>query len=1530
MNRSYLKYLAAVLVLVALVLPLAALMSAKALIAAGGEGIVLTKYVSVGGQVAFFFNMTGTTWRGPDTYIYISPNGNDFLTVGDTVLNGPFSTINVQYVTGNLTITASDILNFINNLEGNKSYPGATNAATVYNELKTQHWALVYLKIATALPSPTYTPPAIAAGPFNLSLEPGFEVVPSWTPYMSYYNCSVNYNEYGVNSFYQQTITLQFFVYNFASNLQTAVLSNKINFTVVASTFKPTSTLATFLSYNVKTGNYGRNYSSSVFSYWSPKIFYPNNSLVISLAALNPDFAPPYLQEIYSTYLYGFNASSWSLNEYGNSTLVPGPVAGQYTFLINNGKYIITNRSIWLANLTYSLTNVNFSAFTPQVNGFLDIIPSFEFVGYSTGVAGPISVLNPDDLVDVVFANMPVGSQFASLQAVGNKTLLPSEPIAVYEWNEGEWANLSKFYLDRNMTNLTGSVSGDVAKTVTNATVKSVTFVIPNAPFGLPYSYLGLYPGFTYNASFANGSIVKESAYVYSSNVPTNCPCITLGLCPNGYTTYHVYPFIQVFTSDDQGLFYAYPSLLLGNYLLVRGFGFSSNTSQPINVTSTLRLGYAWTVLGPEFGTLKTDVYGDFVYVTQLPYTGTWADAVDAQGSPTTTVTVPTTISLELPYNTHNYSANISQFYVVLPTGLGDALIYVKPTPTTWDVTSWLWVSGTYTTIAMPSPPVNSSVELDLPNIYGAIYMPANQVRFPFEATQLIVNGTTQLIPTWQGGLEYVEVVGAPYDWSMPLGPTVIMNFTLRANSSYFNSVNLNQLWLEDSSYFTAGPVNGYANISFLPVPDLPGTITYYGKSAYGYNLSLSLGYGEQSSEPAYTELFTSTAAEILIQPADFDLATLIVNHTSSTNPLGLTSLYTSYASGSATTFLYIWPPYAMNEVPYLFVLPNAQFLIYVFGSPVSYPTTTTLPSASPYKLPVHLLVKCGSYEENVSIGYIVNGTLWSPSFPGYFKPSYKGGLFVPVQSLCYTGMYTLGFQIVGPWVPTPVVTPVPHVPWNISIYYMAPNQIPAEPVSISVVGSGSTANAEEPYMVLVPTQVPIFGLQPSVAQYFFSVSPVSIQAYVLSSSMQAWPLPASDISGPYQLGNYYVYYVYLPSNVTEGQLVVVASETAKYYFTDQTYSGTAAAEMGIVPPVNSTAIESVVKSAVQAAVSEVLVNVTKQIEGLQSALSGQITTSQQAIAKYMAGNFTQALLSLKAVQQALAAAIAENANAIETSVSTIGVGQQAIAKYMAGNFSELSSELTSAQETLSGYLAGNFSKVLAYLASINSTLSGVSKYLPHLSTLVANLQSVSAYLYGNFSAINSTLASIQGSISNLEGDVTAVGSEVGSVGANVLTLLHDAQTLSGYAEATLSYLSSMNSTLTGMSSTLGSVSSTVGSESGTLSSLSSKADSIASTLGSVSSTLGSIQSTLTSMSSTLSTVSSGVSSASSTLGSIQSTLSTISTTASNAYTQASNAYSESQHVASLASSAATYALAALVVAIIALALIAYVAFAKF
>nr|MCG2874965.1 hypothetical protein [Acidilobus sp.] len=399
-NRSY-RVVALALVLAALFLaPFVTSLVHAQTIASGGEGVVFTKVAGVGGNVAFFFNLTTYQYTGPTTYIYLSPNGNPFLTMGDTIVSEPFSTVNVRYVAGNVTLTPQYVERFIENLYGNASFPGATNAAAVYNSLVKYGWALVYLKISTGLPSPTYTPPAIAAGPFNLTLRPQVSLVPSGS-YFAYYNCSTTFNSYGIHT----NSSLPWFNVTFTPFVGQYIAPN-YSLVVTGASLRPAS--VPVLVYNHTVINTSPYDHSQVFyvgaAYYNSKTY----TLGIKNAALYVAFVPPYLSQIPGTYLYGFNASVIAVNlvrakSGSNSTFiyVPPPPTG-YTVVIKYGVPVqsVSGTPVYIPNLTLSVTNVglNPSTLREAVSGWFDVLPSFKYISYATGVAGPTFLLNPDDI----------------------------------------------------------------------------------------------------------------------------------------------------------------------------------------------------------------------------------------------------------------------------------------------------------------------------------------------------------------------------------------------------------------------------------------------------------------------------------------------------------------------------------------------------------------------------------------------------------------------------------------------------------------------------------------------------------------------------------------------------------------------------------------------------------------------------------------------------------------------------------------------------------------------------------------------------------------------------------------------------------------------------------------------------------------------------------------------------------------------------------------------------------------------------
>jgi hypothetical protein len=88
----------------------------------------------------------------------------------------------VTAVVGSGPITATDVANFITALSTygsteDAASSGFTQEKVVLHNLTTQGWALVYLKYSTSAPVQYGgTAPAIAAGPFNLTIRPNMEV----------------------------------------------------------------------------------------------------------------------------------------------------------------------------------------------------------------------------------------------------------------------------------------------------------------------------------------------------------------------------------------------------------------------------------------------------------------------------------------------------------------------------------------------------------------------------------------------------------------------------------------------------------------------------------------------------------------------------------------------------------------------------------------------------------------------------------------------------------------------------------------------------------------------------------------------------------------------------------------------------------------------------------------------------------------------------------------------------------------------------------------------------------------------------------------------------------------------------------------------------------------------------------------------------------------------------------------------------------------------------------------------------------
>jgi hypothetical protein len=172
---------AAVVLALVLLAPLLGQMAKAAAYPQPGTGIVYTKLVSVGGAVTFDFNLT-PAYQGAEAHLYLSANGLPNVYYGDVPITPAFSTSNVTAVVGSWPITATAVANFMSALSTYGSTEdalssGATQETTVLHNLTTQGWALVYLKYSTSAPVQYGgSAPAIAAGPFNLTIRPTMEV----------------------------------------------------------------------------------------------------------------------------------------------------------------------------------------------------------------------------------------------------------------------------------------------------------------------------------------------------------------------------------------------------------------------------------------------------------------------------------------------------------------------------------------------------------------------------------------------------------------------------------------------------------------------------------------------------------------------------------------------------------------------------------------------------------------------------------------------------------------------------------------------------------------------------------------------------------------------------------------------------------------------------------------------------------------------------------------------------------------------------------------------------------------------------------------------------------------------------------------------------------------------------------------------------------------------------------------------------------------------------------------------------------
>jgi len=156
----------------------------------------------------------------------------------------------------------------------------------------------------------------------------------------------------------------------------------------------------------------------------------------------------------------------------------------------------------------------------------------------------------------------------------------------------------------------------------------------------------------------------------------------------------------------------------------------------------------ATAVLSPMWNTLQTDQYGDFVYITQIPYSGSWVTGI-IKGYPTGQGATYVTVTVNGVSYWNDVYANVSTaspaaFYVTIPSGAGDAIVYVNPTPTTYLNTTLGKFGGNLYTISLG----------------GQILMPTTLYKFPYEATQFITNMSAPVIPASMGEIDHVVIAG--------------------------------------------------------------------------------------------------------------------------------------------------------------------------------------------------------------------------------------------------------------------------------------------------------------------------------------------------------------------------------------------------------------------------------------------------------------------------------------------------------------------------------------------------------------------------------------------------------------------------------------------------------------------------------------------------------------------------------------------------------------------------------------------------
>ncbi|MFP3257682.1 MAG: hypothetical protein RXO36_07770, partial [Candidatus Nanopusillus acidilobi] len=1001
---------------------------------------------------------------------------------------------------------------------------------TVLHDLLTQGWALVYLKYSTSAPVPYGgTAPAIAAGPFNLTIRPTMKVTIKPLNNLSNVSLCLPTSQ---SAFLNITGTNAY-----TSGLINSTMSDLANYKLkllgsfANSTVSTTSAIIADIS---KSSNSSEVFGSSIH------VNYTSTPVSIGVkGTLDGMFIPPALTNsvhfssgAVTSY---FNISDFSLDVMYSKPITVAPAPGTtYVEFSSKGAYQYGTTTGAAAEVSfypinYSLSNYGVSPstfkpyglFTPSpAAGTLNIFPSFEVTSENPGVAGS-GYLNPGDELTLTFFNLPSGTSFVAVTAIGNGTLLPTSPyLYPAEENYESYYNSSGYVVESIGTFTNDSFTSAIKPVSSEATVN---VLVPNAPY-YPFAALGLEYEITYTPELVSGTI---SPYAYVSNCTlwySDAPIV-------------VYPFYQVFTSNANGYFIyngtpeeaEAEGLLFGNYLLVRGFGFTTSITPSEYPAIVTIFGTAYSTLTP-ITSVQSDGYGDFAYVSQVPISGPFYKYLVTQ-IPSSGCTPTFNFILNPALTSIVGNSTFDLYLIYLNANPNASIVYVNPTPVVYK----------------PTPIVTG--------LLGAIQMPTTLLKYPFEATQYIVNGTTHLIPVSNGTIGKIVVVGAGANANITTGKygSVLLKFYIESNATnYYGFVNVSQVApFGDSGFRGTWVLGGYGVFYNVPVPDLPGNAGWMPSGNYSYeivitNVTTLSGKGT-SEEPASTTLYVGKAAGLLI--GTYSLAYMLTN----------------YTTGAA---VFYHSPLVTQPI---LVLPSTPITAYVFGSPISKPTGKALP------VYFNVSTQCGVAMKKVLAGYIIDGTLFS-NFTGKTGKYVKGSTLSAGTTLpLCPGYNELIFQLTGPYVPTGTNATYPSTPATLYLDYVT--QIPTVPVQFSVSAPG-TASVGVPVEVLVSSQVSVLGLPASEASTFFTVSAPQVTAYIANAS-GVYQLPASSVRFVAAIPGFDVYYVTLPSTVANGTVDIIVTVTAAYRFDPSvyTFTGQAAATSGIVS-VNTQAINSEIASA--------------------------------------------------------------------------------------------------------------------------------------------------------------------------------------------------------------------------------------------------------------------------------------------------------------------------------------------------------------